>query len=78
MTLIEQRSGDGRLTGRCDARCYNARTPRCECVCGGKNHGVGLHMAIENMADLLEENPELKPNRKIENMIGQLALPLSR
>lgn len=27
----------------CDARCYNAtgRTMRCECACGGKNHGRG-------------------------------------
>lgn len=27
----------------CDARCYNAtgRTMKCECSCGGKNHGKG-------------------------------------
>ena len=27
----------------CDARCYNAtgRIMRCECSCGGKNHGRG-------------------------------------
>ena len=28
--------------GRCDARCYNASPQgRCNCICGGANHGVG-------------------------------------
>jgi hypothetical protein len=26
---------------KCDARCTNARGFRCECECGGKNHGAG-------------------------------------
>lgn len=28
---------------KCDARCMNAtgRTMKCECACGGKNHGAG-------------------------------------
>lgn len=28
---------------QCDDRCYNAtgRTMKCECACGGKNHGRG-------------------------------------
>ncbi len=34
--------------GRCDARCYEATTPRCFCVCGGMNHGVGEKQATEN------------------------------
>ena len=41
-TLIEVRDKDGHLTGSCDARCYNAKGPKCKCVCGGLNHGVGL------------------------------------
>lgn len=32
--------------GRCDARCHNARTPGCSCVCGGKAHGSGLSAAL--------------------------------
>jgi hypothetical protein len=26
---------------KCDARCLNATGFRCECECGGKNHGAG-------------------------------------
>lgn len=36
------------LLGRCDARCYDATSPDCDCVCGGKNHGVGLQQAAQN------------------------------
>lgn len=30
----------------CDVKCYDAQEPACDCVCGGKNHGVGLKQAI--------------------------------
>jgi hypothetical protein len=32
----------------CDARCVNAtgRIMKCECSCGGKNHGKGSFMAV--------------------------------
>ncbi len=43
-TLIEVHAG-ARLVGRCDAQCYSARRPRCDCICGGINHGVGLAKA---------------------------------
>lgn len=25
---------------KCDGRCMSARGPKCECSCGGKNHGA--------------------------------------
>lgn len=28
--------------GRCDAKCHNAKEPKCECMCGGRYHGAGL------------------------------------
>jgi hypothetical protein len=64
MTLIE--TGDNYGTnGRCDAKCYNATHPDCHCVCGGKNHGVGLKQALENTEQIIEENyPELKEQLK--------------
>lgn len=47
------------LIGRCDARCYNAQQPHCDCVCGGKNHGRGIQVAAQNTineaADWLEQ-----------------------
>lgn len=42
--LIWRRGGD--VVGRCDARCYLASRPECDCVCGGANHRAGLDRAI--------------------------------
>ncbi|MDD3493032.1 MAG: hypothetical protein PHZ19_06020 [Candidatus Thermoplasmatota archaeon] len=53
MTLLEQRAGDGSLIGRCDARCYNADGPDCDCICGGRNHGAGLSQALENTREMM-------------------------
>lgn len=36
----------------CNAKCYNATGKRCTCICGGRNHGVGLKQAIKNSAQL--------------------------
>ena len=33
---------------RCNAKCYNARGPDCNCLCNGVNHGVGEQQAREN------------------------------
>jgi hypothetical protein len=35
--------GSGRT---CCALCYNATSPRCTCICGGANHGIGRLGAI--------------------------------
>lgn len=35
---------------RCDAKCYDAESPGCDCVCGGANHGAGLTVASEQTA----------------------------
>lgn len=52
-TLIAVYNSEG-LVGRCDARCYNATGPECDCICGGKNHGAGLKKAVENTRELAE------------------------
>ena len=41
VALITMFSSAG-VIGRCDAKCYDARTPECDCICGGANHGKGL------------------------------------
>lgn len=42
--------------GRCDAKCHDAREPDCDCICGGRLHGVGSSAAIAvNTRDLLLE-----------------------
>jgi hypothetical protein len=42
-------------TGRCDAKCYNAKGQKCDCCCGGRNHGVGIQKALQNSADYAQE-----------------------
>jgi hypothetical protein len=44
-TLITSGNSDG--TRRCDARCYDAKASTCDCLCGGRNHGVGFQLALE-------------------------------
>jgi len=50
MTTLITFWASGVQGGRCDAKCYDAKTPRCDCICGGANHGVGRNQAIENVA----------------------------
>jgi len=47
--VIERKAGAS--NHKCDARCLNAtgRIMKCECSCGGKNHGRG-HFACEPSA----------------------------
>lgn len=57
MTLIAVYNSEG-LVGRCDARCYEASLeaslPDCDCICGGRNHGRGQKIAIENTREMAE------------------------
>lgn len=49
MTVLIASFDSNGCNGRCDAKCYNARrTPDCDCICGGKNHGAGLDKALDN------------------------------
>jgi len=54
VSLITEVSRDGRRR-RCDARCYNARKPTCRCICGGRNHGVGLQKAMEKIKETVDD-----------------------
>ena len=59
MILIEVKNSNG-VVGRCDAKCYHARDKKCDCCCGGANHGVGLTQALANMTAIIAENvPQL-------------------
>ena len=52
-TLIAVYNSEG-CVGRCDARCYEAAEPDCDCICGGRNHGAGKEQAIDNTRELAE------------------------
>ena len=53
-TLIAVYNSEG-CVGRCDARCYEAAEPDCDCICGGRNHGAGKEQAIDNTRELAEK-----------------------
>ncbi|MDR7400506.1 MAG: hypothetical protein QN144_14515 [Armatimonadota bacterium] len=53
MTLIAVYNSEG--VRRCDARCYNAKQPKCSCVCNGANHGKGFTGALEQTRDMVGE-----------------------
>lgn len=52
-TLIAAYNSSGCI-GRCDAKCYDAIHPDCDCICGGANHGCGQQQAFENTTKLFE------------------------
>ena len=54
MTLISVYNSDG-CVGRCDAHCYEATHPHCDCICGGANHGAGLKTAQDNTREMFDE-----------------------
>lgn len=54
-TLMIVRSKNGRVLHRCDARCYDAQGPVCKCICGGRNHGAGVHKGMDFTRDLHED-----------------------
>jgi hypothetical protein len=53
MTVMSDREGRG-----CDERCYNAKRLGCSCICGVKNHGLGLKYALESSGGHFEEVEE--------------------
>jgi hypothetical protein len=70
VTTLLTVGNDSGVVGRCDAKCYNAKHPHCNCVCGGVNHGVGLATAVRNVAvagqkmidRYIDQRPELEAN----------------
>jgi hypothetical protein len=85
MTTLIAVYNSGGLVGRCDAKCYNATHPNCQCVCGGKNHATGKQQAMENTRELadtwIKEYTELNGIEDYEaivnrSVVNQMALPI--
>ncbi|HEY6141578.1 MAG TPA: hypothetical protein VI670_27785 [Thermoanaerobaculia bacterium] len=80
-TLIALYNSDG-CVGRCDAKCYNATSGPCDCICGGKNHGAGQQQAEANTRELAESWVEKYAAdrgvdaREVRSSLFQQELPL--
>jgi len=46
MTVLKLKHMGRTMT--CDKRCYCAEGDKCQCLCGGANHGKGEDAAVEN------------------------------
>ena len=78
-TLIVVSNSDG-MVGRCDSRCYEAQSPECDCICGGRNHGLRLERALESTADLVDPTGQLRDQmRRLggDQVVVQPELPLA-
>lgn len=54
MVMLISYSSSGGDQGRCDAKCYDAEHPDCDCICGGRNHGAGIDKATEQTRELAQ------------------------
>lgn len=52
-TLISVYNSES-CVGRCDAKCYSANEPDCDCICRGMNHGAGKEQALDNTRELAQ------------------------
>lgn len=57
-TAIAAYTSEG-CVGRCDARCHDASKPFCDCICGGRLHGVGSANAIRTNTEQLLGAPDV-------------------
>lgn len=86
-TLIAVYTSEG-CVGRCDAKCYNATVEKCDCICGGRNHGAGIQKAVDNTREMWEswvehwkkEHPDLAPDaefvvREFQTVTQQSFIP---
>lgn len=73
-TIMMRKNKDGKITGRCDARCYNAKGKKCKCICGGCNHRKGINKAILFTANNIELIRDIYSPDKIYIKQGQLQL----
>jgi hypothetical protein len=72
-------NGKPLLVGYCTARCYKPIDPhaafRCDCICGGRNHGIGLEKATdqtrEHCDDWAEEYAERKKLSSYHYTLGR-------
>jgi hypothetical protein len=56
-TVLAVYNSEG-CVGRCDARCHDATTSDCDCICGGACHG-SAH-AIQAATDYIDPDGELR------------------
>lgn len=73
-TILIRKNKDGAITGRCNAKCYNAKGKKCHCVCGGVNHGMGRNEAILFSSQHIDVLQDLHKSAEVVFKQGQLQL----
>lgn len=52
MSIMIQVHHKEKFFGQCDAKCYNAKSKKCTCVCQGELHGLRRNEAIVRLRKL--------------------------
>ena len=65
--LMEEIHSDGSRR-QCNARCHNAKKPKCRCICGGHFHGAGRTGKLNEM-DINTETEEIYHERANSLMV---------
>lgn len=67
----------GKYGGCCNARCYDShgKEEKCQCICGGENHGVGYAQAVTTA---LSQHTIWEARAQVEVRLGniQMGLPI--
>lgn len=63
-TVMTWRNSEG-TKGRCDAKCHDAVSPVCNCMCGGRYHGAvlkpgGIEAAVRQYSEEVFETAKAK------------------
>jgi hypothetical protein len=75
MVLLRKKIVGQGKTRVCNQTCYDAKSPKCHCICGGKNHGWGLTVARQNVRDYFLPLVEAQEAKVLEVVRHQEALP---
>ncbi len=75
MVLLRQKIiGQGKARV-CNQSCYEAKSPVCHCICGGKNHGQGERQARINVREIFLPLIEAQEAKVMEAVRHQEQLP---
>ena len=65
MAVILSKKGTW-TTRYCNATCHNAEGDKCQCICGGKLHGIGYQEAVYEVPTMtIEPGVRIEPHQMV-------------
>jgi len=66
-SLVSLHAKSGKCLAVCNALCYAGTGDRCNCLCGGINHGVGLQTAAAQTLSMKLFDPRTRRPLELNN-----------